>query len=140
MGRHRLAGVALVALLAIAEGRAWARPPRVRVHLVVCYAEVRGALSGGMIHRAIAVHRNEIRYCYSRQLIAHPQLAGRVTVRFLIAPGGTVKQAVLASSDLGSPAVEDCVVDHVRHWEFPAVPGGDEVVVDYPFLFEPARQ
>jgi TonB family protein len=109
-------------------------PPRVRV----TRAEVRGGLSPDVIRRVVRRHLNEVRFCYEQQLARVPDLAGRVTVQFLIAPSGAVQSSALRSSDLGSARVEQCVVQAVRRWTFPR-PDGGVVGVSYPFVMTPGH-
>jgi TonB family protein len=101
-------------------------------------ATVRGSLDKEIIRRIVRRHINEVRYCYDQALAAHPSLEGRVVTQFTIAPTGRVLASVLASSTLGSAAVESCVVNAVKRWEFPEPQGGGLVIVSYPFQFSPA--
>jgi TonB family protein len=100
--------------------------------------DVHGALSKEIIARTIHRHLNEVRFCYEQQLIAHPDLQGRVAVKFIIAPNGSVQAAARDHADIGSAEVERCVVDAVKRWTFPAPEGGGIVVVTYPFVFAQA--
>jgi TonB family protein len=99
---------------------------------------VRGSLSKEVIARTIHRHSNEVRFCYEQQLIAHPDLQGRVAVKFIIAPNGSVQAAARDHGDIGSAEVERCVVEAVKRWTFPAPEGGGIVVVTYPFVFAQA--
>jgi TonB family protein len=109
-----------------------ARVPDLRVG----EASVKGSLSKEVIRRVI--HRNlaKVRFCYEQGLSARPDLAGRVSIQFMIAPTGVVQQATAVQSSLGSAQVERCIADAVRLWTFPAPDGGGYVSVSYPFLFE----
>jgi hypothetical protein len=98
--------------------------------------QIRGALSKEAIRRVVHRHLNEVRYCYEEGLRARPDLQGRVGVRFVVAPDGAVKIAARASSDLGDARVEQCIVDAVRRWTFPAPDGGGLVIVTYPFSLQ----
>jgi TonB family protein len=98
-------------------------------------ADIRGSLSKEIIARTIHRHLNEVRFCYEQQLIAHPDLQGRVAVKFIIGPDGSVRAAMRDKSDLGNAAAERCVVDAVNRWTFPAPEGGGLVIVTYPFVF-----
>jgi TonB family protein len=100
------------------------------------HADIHGSLSREVIRRIIHRHVNEVRYCYAQELNARPDLQGRVAVKFIIAPTGAVQAAALASSTLGNSKVEQCVVDAVGRWLFPAPEGGGIVVVTYPFVLE----
>jgi hypothetical protein len=39
---------------------------------------------------------------------------------------------------MGNSAVEGCMVQAVRRWQFPAPDGGGLVLVSYPFVLAPA--
>ena len=67
-----------------------------------------------------------------------PKLDGRVVVNFTIAGTGRVLASVVQSTTLGSPAVEMCVANAVKRWEFPAPRQGGLAIVSYPFTFSPA--
>jgi hypothetical protein len=98
--------------------------------------EVRGSLSKEVIRRVI--HRNlaQVRFCYEQGLAKRPDLAGRVSIQFMIAPSGAVQQAVVAHNALGSAETAECMALAVRRWNFPAPDGGGYVTVTYPFMFE----
>lgn len=114
-------------------------PPRAP-DIIQGIGSVRGALDKEIIRRIVRRHLNEVRYCYDKALAAHPSLAGRVVVQFTIAPTGRVLVALLQSTTLGAPAVESCMVEAVRRWEFPQPQGGGLVSVSYPFQLSPAAQ
>ena len=59
-------------------------------------------------------------------------------MQFTIAATGQVIASVMQTSSVGSPRVENCVVQAVRRWEFPKPRGGGIVIVTYPFVFNPA--
>jgi TonB family protein len=98
----------------------------------------RGSLSKEIISRIIHLHTNEVRFCYEQQLIARPDLQGRMAVKFIIAADGAVSAAASASSELHDAAVEQCVLQAVKRWTFPGPDGGGIVVVTYPFVFSQA--
>jgi TonB family protein len=113
------------------------RQPR-ELTIVPQPALVRGGLDKEIVRRVVRAHLNEVRYCYERSLVRRPSLAGRVVVNFTIAPAGRVLASVLQSSTLGDNAVEACVVDAIRRWDFPKPDGGGVVIVSYPFQLTPA--
>jgi TonB family protein len=92
-----------------------------------------------LIRRVIHRNRAQLRYCYEVALTRKPTLKGKVSVAFTIAAQGAVTEAGIASSDVGDPAMESCVVSRVRGWLFPRVPAG-WVKVTYPFVFHPAGE
>ncbi|MBW1880694.1 MAG: energy transducer TonB [Deltaproteobacteria bacterium] len=93
------------------------------------------ALSRDEIEAVIKRHRTHIRYCYQQQLATEPRLAGKLTVRFVIAGDGTVSSASIVSSTLNHAEVESCVTKKAMRMEFPAPKGGEVVKVNYPFIF-----
>jgi TonB family protein len=96
-----------------------------------------GVLDRELVRREIRKHIKEIEYCYEQQLVRAPTLAGRVAVRFVIAPTGTVAAAVIAESSLGNLRVESCVTQSVRRWQFPVAQQAGTTIVTYPFVFSP---
>ena len=99
---------------------------------------VNGALDKEIIRRTVRRHLNEVKYCYEQSLVSRPSLSGRIVVQFAIAPTGRVLSSVVQSSSLGVAAVDSCVVNAVKRWEFPQPDRGGLAVVSYPFSFSPA--
>lgn len=97
-----------------------------------------GGLDKDVIARVIRQHQNEIKYCYETELNKSPSLAGKVAVAFTIDAAGTVSEASVTESTLGSPAAESCILSRIRRWKFPEPKGGGVVAVNYPWLFSPA--
>jgi TonB family protein len=97
---------------------------------------VHGALSKVVIRRVVDRHRNEIRFCYEQALHLHPESAGRVAVKFIVSPTGSVQAAAVESSTLGDAATEQCIVQAVQRWNFPSPQGGGIVIVSYPFVLD----
>jgi hypothetical protein len=105
--------------------------------IVVESPTLRGSLDREIVRRIIRQHLNEVKYCYELQLPRHPDLAGRISVQFTIASGGGVVASLVQSSSLGNVAVESCIVQAVRRWEFPRRDSG-MTIVSYPFVLVPA--
>lgn len=97
---------------------------------------VLGALDRSLIEAVIKRHLAQIRYCYQRELSKQPDLAGKVTVKFVIAADGSVHEANVKASTLGNPTVEECLVNRFLRMQFPAPKGGGIVIVSYPFEFK----
>jgi len=100
-------------------------------------AIILGSLDKSLIDQVIKRHMNQIRYCYQRELTKKPDLGGKVTVKFVIAPNGHVSKASIKSSSLGDKTVEKCVTDRFMRFIFPKPKGGGIVIVSYPFIFSP---
>lgn len=97
-------------------------------------ASVGGALPREVIRRQIRLRRAQIAHCYQRELTSRPDLAGRVSIRFVIDQQGRVVNAVVAGDSLDSPSVGQCVANVIRMISFPS-PDNGVVVVNYPFTF-----
>jgi TonB family protein len=96
-----------------------------------------GTLDKEIVRRIIRQHLNEVKYCYELQLPRHPDLAGRITVQFSIAAEGKVTASLVQASSLNNAAVESCIVQATRRWEFPRRNAG-LTIVSYPFVLVPA--
>ncbi len=98
----------------------------------------RGSLPAEIIRQYIRAHRQQIRYCYEREMTRHPDLAGKLRVHFVIDHRGHVSLAEASQSrGLAATNLRACVLDRVKGWRFPRPTGGGEVDVTYPFLFAP---
>ncbi|MBO6935543.1 MAG: TonB family protein [Deltaproteobacteria bacterium] len=120
-------------------GGEMSRQGRTPPSMSIGQVEAIGTLSKEAIRRVINRHRNEVKFCYEQALQSRPDLAGRVTMRFMIAPSGAVQVAGVQSSSLGNQGVESCVTTAVRRWSFPQPEGGGSVMVTYPFSLIPAH-
>lgn len=119
------------------DGLRWTQPKIRGPQIIpVGVAKVVGSLDKDIVRRVIRRHLNEVKFCYEQQLVRRPELAGRVTVQFTIAPTGAVAGALVSESTLRNVQVEACVAQAVRRWEFPK-PNG-VVMVSYPFVLVPA--
>jgi TonB family protein len=99
-----------------------------------CRTHIEG-ISRAEVSRVILRNLPRFKYCYERELNAHPNLSGKVTVRFTIAPTGQVAEAGIGESSLDNEAVQQCVVKTMASLVFPAPRGGGIAVVSYPFVF-----
>lgn len=121
--------------LGIAEGRETTdpKPSAPPGDLMV----VLGALDRSVIEAVVKRNRAQIQYCYQRELTKNPNLAGSVTVKFVIARDGTVSTATTKSTTLRNELVEACINARFMRFQFPEPRGGGIVVVSYPFVFSP---
>jgi TonB family protein len=94
-----------------------------------------GQLDKAIIRRIVRQSLSRIRYCYEKELVKDPTLAGTVTVTFTIDQRGSVATA----SASGMPVVDACVASAVRSLVFPKPSGGGVVNVTYPFTFASAH-
>jgi outer membrane biosynthesis protein TonB len=97
-------------------------------------AWVGGGLDRNEIAAVIQRHLSEVRYCYEQGLQNKPGLAGRLSMKFMIGPHGSVTLAQVQNSSLNHMPVENCIRDHLKTWNFPQPEGGVTVKVTYPFI------
>jgi TonB family protein len=109
----------------------------VRVDTPTPEVKLVGTIDKEIVRRVIRHHLNEVKFCYDKELMRRQDIAGRVVARFLIDTNGRVAASAIESSTLAAPAVDRCIAEAVRRWEFPKPPGG-VVSVSYPFQFKPA--
>jgi hypothetical protein len=91
-----------------------------------------GDLDKAIIRRYIKRNLQKIQYCYEKQLLAKPTLAGTVQAQFFITPNGTVASSTGTGVD---GEVSSCVAEVIKNIEFPKPKGGGGVQVNYPFTF-----
>jgi hypothetical protein len=93
-----------------------------------------GELDKAVIRRFIKRYTQKLQYCYEKELLAKPSLAGTVTADFTITPNGTVNPSKASGVD---PYVAMCISDAIKAIEFPKPKKDGEVTVKYPFTFQP---
>jgi hypothetical protein len=107
------------------------RPPSVTQGILT----TKGSLDKEIIRRVVHLHMNEVKFCYDKELSRKADLAGRISVQFVISGVGFVISSVMQSSTMDNPRVESCVVSAVKRWPFPKPTGGGIAIVSYPFNF-----
>jgi biopolymer transport protein ExbD len=93
-----------------------------------------GDLDKAIIRRYIKRNIQKIQYCYEKQLLAMPGLAGTVIVQFMILADGKTRSTKASGVH---PAVSACVASVIGGIEFPKPKDGGSVQVAYPFTFRP---
>lgn len=96
---------------------------------------VLGSLSKGVIVRVFTEHADQLKYCYDKQVLRNPGLAGQVVLKFVINGEGRTTAASVAETSLRNPNVEQCLSTKVKTFVFAQVQGGGIVVVNYPLTF-----
>ena len=106
---------------------------RVRVGQVVVAGN-----SKEVVAKVLAQARNQVRYCYEKELQRKPDLRGKVTLTFVINGEGVVIDVKITQSTLGDngKAVCACVERIVRGLRFPRPAGGGATTVTYPWIFD----
>lgn len=87
-----------------------------------------------VVRRVIYLHIKQIRNCYQQALFKNPKLAGRLVVRFDVAPQGKVESLLVTESNL-TVEMQSCIAETIRTWEFPDSESEESVSVVYPFTF-----
>ena len=98
--------------------------------------KVSGRLPPEVIQRTVRQNFGRFRQCYETGLRSNPNLAGRVTARFVIGSDGAVSN-VSAGGDLPDAAVKSCVASAFYGLSFPT-PEGGIVTVSYPIMLTPS--
>ncbi len=92
-----------------------------------------------VIQRIVRENLGRMQLCYDTGLAAHPRLAGRVAVKFVIDRRGSVALARDAGSDLPDADVVGCVVRAFDALMFPASDDSSVTVV-YALAFRPGAR
>ncbi len=92
-----------------------------------------GDLDKAIIRRYMRRNRDRFQYCYEKELLAHPDLAGVIELGFVIQANGSVTDT---SATGGSDAVAACIAGVTKAIEFPSSHGPTEV--HYPIEFRVA--
>jgi hypothetical protein len=96
--------------------------------------QVNGRLSVDVVQGVVRKSFAGFRACYENGMRTNPNLAGRVTVKFVIDRSGSVATAQDGGSEMTDPTVVGCVVRGFGNLSFPQ-PEGGMVTVVYPIIF-----
>lgn len=91
--------------------------------------QVTGRLPPEVILRIVRQNFGRFRLCYEKALETDSNLAGHVTVRFVIDRTGAVKEAKEDSTDMPDKKLSACIVRAFDSFAFPAPEGGPVIVV-----------
>ncbi|MBL8742357.1 MAG: AgmX/PglI C-terminal domain-containing protein [Myxococcales bacterium] len=105
------------------------KAPTVRM----CTTMVSGRLPPESVQRTVRARFGKLRACYLKGLEKHPDLEGRVTVRFLIARDGSVSRVHVEESSIASATVESCIAKEFQALQF-TQPEGGVIEVLYPLV------
>lgn len=95
-------------------------------------------LSRDVIARVMRNVLSQVRYCFEKELNGNPNLAGKVSMTFVIGADGKVSNVDVADSSLQHEPTEQCVSRVIQRLRFPEPRGGGTVTVNYPFVFQSA--
>jgi TonB family protein len=94
-----------------------------------------GQRSTESILRVIRQHTPGLRHTYNKHLKTNPGFKGKVTLRFSIAPSGSIVQLTIVGSTTGVSAFDQEILGKVRSWRFEPIKGKANDVVTVPFTF-----
>jgi TonB family protein len=97
------------------------------------------SLSPASVRRVIRDGLRDVALCHEQALSEDPQLSGRVVVRFVVGPTGSVLAATVFSSTIAQRFLRQSLVNTVRGWRFDAPADGGVVTINYPFNLLPAE-
>jgi outer membrane biosynthesis protein TonB len=97
---------------------------------------VDGDLAPDLVRRIIRAHTKETKDCYAAAAKKTPELAGTLTVAFVIAKTGKVSKAEVVGEPL-DPALGKCMTKALSRWTFPKPGDGEPVDASFPFAFPP---
>jgi hypothetical protein len=107
--------------------------PRVQAGAVT----VAGRLPAEVVRRVVQNGFGPFQRCYEDGLRKSPKLEGKVTVKFVVQPDGSISNVGNGGSDLPDANVVACVVRAFHGMSFPQ-PEAGKVLVVYPLRFSPA--
>ena len=128
--------VSLLSILLVVAAAGCSSPQEKTDHVVTKDREESYArVDKEQIRKAIQGMMPEYSKCYNSALAKKANLNGKVVLSWAIDDGGRVKTAKVAKSNMGSPDLENCMLDRLRATKFPMPPAGQEAEVTYPFVF-----
>jgi len=80
-----------------------------------------GKATGSRDRDAVAAvvtrHNSAIQFCYQKEVRRNPNLKGKLVVRFVITPQGSIAGVNIISSTLNNPAIESCIIERLKRWD-----------------------
>ncbi|MBI2603120.1 MAG: AgmX/PglI C-terminal domain-containing protein [Deltaproteobacteria bacterium] len=98
---------------------------------------ISGGLTDDQVKAVINANLNQIRHCYQQLLQKDPEALGRVRIKFIIGLTGRVRTSDVADSTFSDLNIQNCVSTTIKRWQFPTPRGDADVIVTYPFIFQP---
>jgi TonB family protein len=100
---------------------------------------LRAHLEPEQIAEGVRPHQAALSACYRSQLRATRFLGGAVELTFVVGEGGTVSDVRLSKADLGSWAVERCLLEIARGIQFAAPKGRGAAEFSIPLDFDSGK-
>ncbi|MEN9355123.1 MAG: hypothetical protein RL318_2448 [Fibrobacterota bacterium] len=94
-----------------------------------------GSRSPESILRVIRAHVGGFRFSYEKYLKQNPDVGGKISLKFTIAPSGDIVSISVAGSSTGVPALDDDIKEKARRMKFDTIEKGN-VTVTYAFVLD----
>lgn len=104
--------------------------------LNIAQGQSTGGCDKGDISKNVRARAASLRACYETQLMAKPDLSGKVTVQWTITGDGSVSNDKIVDDSMKNSAVTDCVLRTIRRVRF-LKPEAGVCVIQWPFVFNP---
>lgn len=98
---------------------------------------VTGRLAVEAVEEVLRDYASQLRYCYERERVRTPGLAGTLSARFVVGRDGATSEVTLLDSTLGSPEAEACLVGRFERMRFDPPKRRGEATVVVPLTFTP---
>jgi hypothetical protein len=95
-----------------------------------------GSIDKEAVRKVVQSKKDAIRRCYEKELNLHPELSGRILMKWVIMEQGRVKWAKVMNSTINNANVENCLKNELSTWQFPEPPKNLEAEVSFPFLLQ----
>jgi predicted Zn finger-like uncharacterized protein len=95
-------------------------------------------LSDFQVRVVIQKHYQQVKSCLERQLKRDASVSGKMYVVARVSPNGKVDKVRVATPKFNGTFVEECLINEVKRWEFPAFKG-ETYDITFPLLLT-ARQ
>ena len=84
--------------------------------------KVEGDLNPEVVQRIARRHINELKFCHEKELANGGPATGQLTASFVVRADGSVTDSKISESTVHSSAVESCMANAIRRWQFPSSP------------------
>jgi TonB family protein len=100
-------------------------------------AAVEGKLDQKVIISTVKAKMPEVKACYDAALKEKKDdISGKVNVAMVISADGKITEAKVNDTTTNTPKLDQCIIDHLKTWEFPKPNPPGEVAIIYPFVFD----
>jgi hypothetical protein len=97
---------------------------------------VEGDLGAPLVREVVEAKTDELLECYVEGLARTPEARGRILLRFVIRPEGSVRSADIAGSQVKDDGIGLCLAKKAATWEFPSSDTGSSTRVTYPLQLQ----